>query len=360
MGVYHRCATRAACAAAKSRTTLSQRRTDQERRQARGAHAGDPARGAAGRSPRRSASPGGSGRRGAAATRSTARRRIARPARRDAEIRDRQDPLSPDLDPAGERRDAGGPRRARAPTVQTTRSSATKAPSSRSARGAGRGSTSPDAGRPADQDARRRPARTQAAWTRDHQAWSCRGAAGSRTMKRAPRTVGSPSSSGGAGAVLGADRAAMRLDDLAGDRQAEPGILAEPLLGPVRVEALEDPLQRRARGCPAPRPRRSARPRRGPGAAPPGPSRRTGENERALSRRLLTTWPSRLSWPMIVNGASWLRRPAPRRRAGSGSPSGGAARWPPTPPWSGAAADRPAAPRRARARHRGARRRRCR
>ncbi len=36
----------------------------------------------------------------------------------------------------------------------------------------------------------------------------------------------------------------MRFDDLLGDRQAEPGILAEALVRPVGVEALEDFLER--------------------------------------------------------------------------------------------------------------------
>ena len=45
----------------------------------------------------------------------------------------------------------------------------------------------------------------------------------------------------GAGNVLGGQRAAMRLDDLPADRQAEAGILAERLARrPVGVEALED------------------------------------------------------------------------------------------------------------------------
>src|SRR5690606_3851185 len=43
------------------------------------------------------------------------------------------------------------------------------------------------------------------------------------------------------GDVLRGQRAAMRLDDLAADRQPEPRILAEGLAGrPVGVEALED------------------------------------------------------------------------------------------------------------------------
>ena len=36
---------------------------------------------------------------------------------------------------------------------------------------------------------------------------------------------------------------AMRLDDLPGNRQAEPGILAEALVGPIGVETLENPLE---------------------------------------------------------------------------------------------------------------------
>ena len=65
-------------------------------------------------------------------------------------------------------------------------------------------------------------------------------------MKRAPSTRGSPSSCRrDARAVLGPDAAAMRLDDLPGDRQAEAGILAEALVRPVGVEALEDLLEAR-------------------------------------------------------------------------------------------------------------------
>src|SRR5579872_6177320 len=40
------------------------------------------------------------------------------------------------------------------------------------------------------------------------------------------------------------DAAAMRLEDLFRNRQAEPGILSEALMRPVGVEALEDFLQR--------------------------------------------------------------------------------------------------------------------
>ena len=54
----------------------------------------------------------------------------------------------------------------------------------------------------------------------------------------------------GAGDVLGRQRAAMRLDDLPDDRQAKAGILAERLAGrPVGVEALEDAVDGRRRGC---------------------------------------------------------------------------------------------------------------
>src|SRR3954452_4590384 len=43
--------------------------------------------------------------------------------------------------------------------------------------------------------------------------------------------------------VLGPDPPAMGVDDLLGDREPETGILAEALMRPVGVEALEDTLQ---------------------------------------------------------------------------------------------------------------------
>ena len=58
---------------------------------------------------------------------------------------------------------------------------------------------------------------------------SCR-LPGRRMTKRAPSDVGSAFLVRRTRPVLGADRAAMRLDDLARDRQAEAGILAEALL----------------------------------------------------------------------------------------------------------------------------------
>src|SRR6202022_1159665 len=47
-----------------------------------------------------------------------------------------------------------------------------------------------------------------------------------------------------ADAVLGTDTSAMRFDDLARDRQAEAGVLAEALMRTVGVETLEDALHR--------------------------------------------------------------------------------------------------------------------
>ena len=93
----------------------------------------------------------------------------------------------------------------------------------------------------------------------------------------------------------------MGLDDLLGDRQAEAGVLAERfLLGAVGVEALEDALELVGAdagtfvvdddldlvlaGRAASRDRAAV----------------VGENERALSIRLLTTWPSRPSWPRTM------------------------------------------------------------
>src|SRR3954453_3305257 len=49
---------------------------------------------------------------------------------------------------------------------------------------------------------------------------------------------------GRSGTIFGPDASAMRLDDLLGDRQAEPGVLAKALMRPISVEALEDSLQR--------------------------------------------------------------------------------------------------------------------
>src|ERR1700761_6818941 len=45
------------------------------------------------------------------------------------------------------------------------------------------------------------------------------------------------------GPVLGPDAPAMGLDDLLGDRQSKPRILAEALMRAVGIEALEDPQQ---------------------------------------------------------------------------------------------------------------------
>src|SRR5581483_8199892 len=43
--------------------------------------------------------------------------------------------------------------------------------------------------------------------------------------------------------VFGPDPPAMGVDDLLGNRQAEAGVLAESLVRPIGVEALEDALQ---------------------------------------------------------------------------------------------------------------------
>ena len=89
---------------------------------------------------------------------------------------------------------------------------------------------------------RRRPARRRRGWSaasRRHHI------AGSRTTKRAPSTRGCFAGSGRTPLRFSAQmRAAMGLDDLLGDRQAEPGILPEALMRPVGVEALEDLLER--------------------------------------------------------------------------------------------------------------------
>ena len=87
------------------------------------------------------------------------------------------------------------------------------------------------------------------AWTSSGSAHRAR--AGRRIRKRAPQT--SPLR---VVPVLGPDAAAMRLDDLLRDRQAEPGMGAEFLAGrALGVEAVEDRGQLVLAGCPGPRPR---------------------------------------------------------------------------------------------------------
>ena len=80
----------------------------------------------------------------------------------------------------------------------------------------------------------------------------------------------------------------MSFDDLLGNRQTEAGILAEPVFRPVRVKALENFLE-----CFGTDPGPSSstmistssfKRRHVMRTVPPG-----GENERALSTRLLTT-----------------------------------------------------------------------
>ena len=98
--------------------------------------------------------------------------------------------------------------------------------------------------------------------------------------------------------VLGKDFAAVRAHDLARDRQAKAGVLAAQRFcrRPVGVEAVEDDLEpvggnarafvfdRDLDGRPSWRARTMTTPA-------------SGENEMALSIRLVTTWPRRLSLP---------------------------------------------------------------
>ena len=73
---------------------------------------------------------------------------------------------------------------------------------------------------------------TEYAWKASHrrQAHDEAGAEHARLAVRSRR----------AGAVLDPDRAAMRIDDLLGDRQPQSGILTEALVRSIGVEALED------------------------------------------------------------------------------------------------------------------------
>ena len=89
----------------------------------------------------------------------------------------------------------------------------------------------------------------------------------------------------------------MGLDDLLGDRQPEPGVLAEALIRPVGVEALENLVEGFRRGCPGRRRRPRSRPRSRSLRQVTRTVESGGANERALSIRLLITWPSRESCP---------------------------------------------------------------
>ena len=87
---------------------------------------------------------------------------------------------------------------------------------------------------------------------------------GSRTVKRAPSTrrLAAPRSRRHGGAVLGPQPAAVGLDDLLGDRQAKTRVLAEALVRPVGVEALENLIEGLRAGCRDRRRRRRSRSRR--------------------------------------------------------------------------------------------------
>src|SRR5216684_1739631 len=62
--------------------------------------------------------------------------------------------------------------------------------------------------------------------------------------KARPRNRGRAIGAGAACAILRPDASAMRLDDLFRDRQPQSGVLPEPLMRTVGVEAFEDSLQR--------------------------------------------------------------------------------------------------------------------
>ena len=195
---------------------------------------------------------------------------------------------------------AGARPKSRPPETNTTaRSSATRRkPASSGAQGqvALAGAGGPSIRAPSQRPRTRRA--TRPAW-QDHGSVhaSGQGDAEARARRRLPRSI----------AVLGPDAAAMGLDDLAGDGQAQAGVAAERrALGPGGVEALEHGLQvlrrhARARRRRPWRPPRRLRPpsrRRLTRTSPPG-----GLNERALSMRLRNTWPSGPSRPVTRMGS---------------------------------------------------------
>ena len=149
--------------------------------------------------------------------------------------------------------------------------------------------------------------RRSPAWMVVSRRLNARLAAGGQPDRRSGRPSASArrSSSGGPARFSARIVPAMRLDDLARDRQAEARILAETLLGPVGVEALEDAVERVRVGCPGPSSSTSDLDlAAAAGAARPRTVPSGGEKERALSMRLLKTWPSRLSWPITEIGVA--------------------------------------------------------
>ena len=148
-------------------------------------------------------------------------------------------------------------------------------------------------------------------------------AAGSRTVKRAPATPGARRSLSAAWsscraaaragrqlAVARPDAAAVGVDDLARDAQAQPRVLADGAVGlrPVGVEAVEDVLELVGGHARARRRRRRSR--------SPAPTRRaltvttprSGEKEMALSSRLVMTRPRRASCPCTTKADRAVRQ----------------------------------------------------
>ena len=88
--------------------------------------------------------------------------------------------------------------------------------------------------------------------------------------------------------------------------------------GPAgRCRSARRSARARPAGCPGRRRRRRSRPRRACAGRSRAPSPSGGENERALSIRLLTTWPSRESWP----GTTKALGPSPSKLSSIVTPS---------------------------------------
>ena len=168
----------------------------------------------------------------------------------------------------------------------------------------------------------------------DHQAWSCRGAAGRRTMKRGGRRAPSARRPrrGRRGRFSARIVPRWAWTIWREDRQAEAGILAETPAPAGRCRSARRSAPGRAPGCQVPRPRRSSRPPAH--AAQHDPDLRVGRRERA---GVIEEIVDHLPEPAVVADDREQARPAPspspRRRAGSGNPSGAGARWRPTRRW---------------------------
>ena len=161
----------------------------------------------------------------------------------------------------------------------------------------------PRAGRAADQHRARAPTSTAEAWMVGSIALKHR-----RSHRRqaddeagAEHRGSSPSCVAARRAVLGPDAAAMRFDDLLGDRKAEPGILAEALLAAGRCRSARRSSPARPAGCRGRRRRRRSRPRSSAAGRSRAPRRRRARTSAHCRSGCRSPGRAAKSWPGTMN-----------------------------------------------------------